>query len=155
MYLTILWGWGLKGETPPYVCLINRLKIDILISFHQTSHLKLKNLKKLKIQTRNIQVPATEMFKVFKILSPTIVAEIFRACQNNYNLRYSSFFLYLTSKLSITGLKLIPSTLKELDDVNSFMTHIKKWQPEKRMFLMLDSYSFVFVFCLFFLTEKN
>ena len=44
------------------------------------------------IHTRNLQVLATEMFKVYSNLSPTIIAEIFRAHQDNYNLRHSSFF---------------------------------------------------------------
>ena len=44
------------------------------------------------IQTRNLQIPATEMFKVYNNLSPIIVAEIFRARQINYNLRHSAFF---------------------------------------------------------------
>ena len=46
------------------------------------------------IHTKNLQVPATKMFKVYRNLLPTIVAENFRACQNNYNLRHSSFFFY-------------------------------------------------------------
>ena len=44
------------------------------------------------IHKRNLQVLATEMFKVCKDLSPTILAEIFDARQNNYNLRHSSFY---------------------------------------------------------------
>ena len=44
------------------------------------------------MHTRNLPVLATEMVKVYKTLSPTIVAEIFRARQNNYNLRHSSYF---------------------------------------------------------------
>ena len=34
------------------------------------------------------------MFKVYKNLSPTIAAEIFRAHKISYNLRHSSFFFY-------------------------------------------------------------
>ena len=44
------------------------------------------------INTRNLQVLATEIFKVYRNLSPNIVAEIFRARRNNYNLRHFSFF---------------------------------------------------------------
>ena len=62
------------------------------------------------IHTRNLQVLATEMFKVYRNLSPTIAAEIFCGRQNSCNLRHSSFFfLYLTSKLSITGLRVYPT----------------------------------------------
>ena len=93
------------------------------------------------IHTRNLQVLATEMFKVYRNLSPNIVAEIFRARRNNYNLRHSSFFsipyvktvYHGSESLSNLGPRiwdLVPSTLKELDDVNSFKTQIKKWQPE-------------------------
>ena len=89
------------------------------------------------IYTSNLQVLATEMFKVYKNLSPTIVAEIFCARQNNYNLRHSSFFsiLYIktvyhgSESLSNLGPRignLVPSTLKEIDDVNSFKTRTKK-----------------------------
>ena len=48
---------------------------------------------------------------------------------------------------------LVPSTLKELDDVNSFTRQIKKWQLKtvhvgyiKRIYLLLDSYSFFILF---------
>ena len=57
------------------------------------------------IHTRNLQVLATEMYKVYRNLSPTIVAQIFRA--------RLIFFLYLTSKLSITGLRVYPTLDRE------------------------------------------
>ena len=88
------------------------------------------------MHARNLQVLATEIFKVYKNLSLTILAEIFRARQNNYNLRHSSFYSIPYAKtvyhgsesLSNLGPKiwnLVPSTLKKLDNVNSFKTHIK------------------------------
>ena len=46
------------------------------------------------IHTRNLQVLATEMFKVYWNLAPNIAPEIFHARQNNYNLRHFSFFFY-------------------------------------------------------------
>ena len=46
----------------------------------------------VNIYTRNLQVFATEMFKVYNNLSRMIVPEVFCARQNNYNLRYPSFF---------------------------------------------------------------
>ena len=57
------------------------------------------------IHKRNLQVLATEMFKVYRNLLPNIVAEIFRIGRNNFNLRHSSFFLYLTLKLFVKGLR--------------------------------------------------
>ena len=93
------------------------------------------------MHTRNLQALAAEMFKVHQNLSPTIVAEIFRARRKNYNLRRSSFFhirygktVYRRSQsLSNLGLRiwnLVSSTLKKLDDVNSFKAQFKKLQPE-------------------------
>ena len=81
------------------------------------------------------------MFKVYRNLSPKIATEIFRGRRNNYNLRYSLFFsipyvktvYHGSESLSNLGPRiwdLVPSTLKELDDINSFKTQIKNWQPE-------------------------
>ena len=38
------------------------------------------------IHTRNLQTVATEMFKVYKTLSPVITSDFFHVRQNNYNL---------------------------------------------------------------------
>ena len=54
------------------------------------------------MHTRNLQALAAEMFKVHQNLSPTIVAEIFRARRKNYNLRRSSFFPYKIWKNSLS-----------------------------------------------------
>ena len=84
----------------PFVChrrlmnnKINRLheKCLHIVYSDKTSSLE-KLLDKdgsVAIHTRNLQVSATEMFKVYQNLSPTTVAEIFRTRQNNFNLRYS------------------------------------------------------------------
>ena len=92
------------------------------------------------IHEKNIQKLATEMFKVFKNLSPPIVADLFEVRQNNYNLKHRSYFSILNVKsvyhgsesLSNLGPRiwnLVPDTLKQLDDINSFKTEIKKWKP--------------------------
>ena len=89
----------------------------------------------VNIYTRNLQVLATEMFKVYRNLSPNTVADIFRAHRNNYTLRHSSFFSILYVKTVYHGSEslsnlgpiiwdLVPSELKELGDVNSFKTQI-------------------------------
>ena len=92
------------------------------------------------------------MFKVYRNLSPTIVAEIFRARRNNYNLTQSSFFSIIPynktvyhgfESLSNIGPSIgnfLPSSLKELDDVNSFKTQIKKWQPENCPYRFCKTY---------------
>ena len=46
------------------------------------------------LHKRNLKVFATDMFKIYRNLSPNIVAETFRTYLNNYNLRYSLFFFY-------------------------------------------------------------
>ena len=85
------------------------------------------------------------MFKVYRHVLSNIVAEYFCTHQNNYNSRHSSFFAipfvetvcHGSESLSNLGPSIwdfIPSTLKELGDVNSFKTQIKKWQPENYLF---------------------
>ena len=53
------------------------------------------------IHVKNIQKLATEMFEVFKNLSPPIVADLFEVRQNNYNLKHRSYFQYQMSNLFI------------------------------------------------------
>ena len=43
----------------------------------------------------NIQKLATELFKVYKNLSPTIVSDLFNVQNDSYNFRHWSYFLYL------------------------------------------------------------
>ena len=43
--------------------------------------------------TRNLQTLSTEMFKVYKNLSPAIIADLFHVRQNNYNLRHDPYFV--------------------------------------------------------------
>ena len=42
--------------------------------------------KSVTIHTRNLRILATEMFKVYRNISPPIFSEIFRQLDNNYNL---------------------------------------------------------------------
>ena len=92
------------------------------------------------IHVKNIQRLAIEMFKVFKNLSPPIVADLFMVRQNNYNLKHRSYFsvpnvksvYHGSESLSNLGPRiwnLVPDTFKQLDDINSFKTEIKKWKP--------------------------
>ena len=89
------------------------------------------------IHVKNIQKLATEMFKVFKNLSPPVVADLFEVRQNNYNLKHRSYFSIPNVKFVYHGSEslsnlwpriwnLVPDALlKELDDINSFKTDIK------------------------------
>ena len=93
------------------------------------------------IHTRNLQTLATEMFKVYKNLSPAIIADLFHVRQNNYNLRHDPYFeipnvksvYHGTKSLSSLGpriLNFVPDKLKQLVDIHAFKKEIKKWKPE-------------------------
>ena len=103
------------------------------------------------IHVKNIQKLATEMFKVFKNLSPPIVADLFEVRQNNYNLKHRSYFSMPNvksvyhgseslSKLGPRIWNLVPDTLKQLDVINSFKTEIKKWKPSDCPYRLCKSY---------------
>ena len=111
------------------------------------------------------------MFKVYSNLPPTIVADVFRARRKNYNLRHSSSFFYFlfffpkpsvktvyhrSESLSNLGSKIwnvVLTALKELDYVNFLRHKLKNGKLKtvhvccvKRIYLMLDSYSFLWSF---------
>ena len=62
------------------------------------------------IHTRNLQTLATEMFKVYKNLSPPIIADLFYVQQNNYNLRHDSY-------LSIPNVKSVYYDMESLSNL--------------------------------------
>ena len=83
---------------------------------------------------------ATEMFKVYRGMSPPIISELFRRRDISYNLRSNSNFAVPNVKSgfhgsgSITYLgpkiwDIVPLQLKELTSLNAFKKGIKKWQP--------------------------
>ena len=91
------------------------------------------------IHTKNLQTRAMEM--VDKNLSPTIIADLFHIRQNNYNLRYGSYFAihnvksvyHGTEKLSNLEPRiwnLVLDKLKQLVVIHTFKKEIKKWKPE-------------------------
>ena len=78
----------------------------------------------------NIQ-SATKMFKVYKNLSPAIIADLFHVWQNNYNMRHDSYFTipnvksvyHATECFSNLGPRiwhLVPDKLKQLVDIHVF-----------------------------------
>ena len=93
------------------------------------------------IYTRNLQTLATEMFKVYKNLSPAIIADFFHIRQNNYNLRNDFYFALPNVKsvyhdtTSLSNLRpriwnLVPYKLKQLADIPASKKEIKKWKPK-------------------------
>ena len=97
----------------------------------------------VSIHDRNLQVLATEMFKVTKNLSPPQMHDVFQMKNEpHYNLRYNSLFnrplvrsVYNgTESASFLGPKiwdLLPNEFKEMENLESFKRAIKKWKPEK------------------------
>ena len=94
----------------------------------------------VSIHHRNLQVLATEMFKLSKNMSPDIVKEIFLERTGNYNLRTSNNFVsrpvhsvyHGTESLSFLGPKiwdLVPLEIQESENLEIFKIRIKKWIP--------------------------
>ena len=96
----------------------------------------------VSVHDRNLRALATEMYKIYHGISPTIMNEIFTLRhQNQYNLRNWTYFdapkvrtvnhgsesvRYLGSKIW----EIIPAYTKELDTIDKFKIAIKKWKPE-------------------------
>ena len=89
---------------------------------------------------RNMQVLATEMFKIHRDLSPEILRETFVSKTSSYNLRRNDTFekrkvhsvYHGTESLSFLGPKiwdLVPVELKQSETLNSFKLKIKNWVP--------------------------
>ena len=85
---------------------------------------------------------ATEMFKVFRSISPPIFSELFRGRDIYYNLPSNSNFavphvksvFHGSESNSYLGPKIwdiVPLELKELTSLNAFKKGVKKWQPKK------------------------
>ena len=94
----------------------------------------------VSIHHRNIQVLATEMYKISKNLSPFIVTEIFQERTVSYNLRSDNSFAsrhvnsvyHGTESLSFLGPKiweLVPSEIKQSENLEIFKNKIKQWIP--------------------------
>ena len=101
----------------------------------------LKQNKPFSIHTRNLQMLATEMFKVYRSMSPPIFSELFRGRDICYNLRSNSSFVvphvksvfHGSESISYLGPKIwdiVPLELKKLTSLNAFKKGIKKWQPK-------------------------
>ena len=93
------------------------------------------------IHTRNLQILATEVFKVYRNISPPIFSEIFHRHNINYNLQVNSDFampnvksvFHGSESISYLGPKIwgiIPLELKEFTGVVAFIKGIKEWKPK-------------------------
>ena len=152
---------------------INRLHERCLHIEHSDKTYFEKLLEKdrsVTIHTRNQHNLATELFKVYKNLSPAIIADLFHVRQNNYNLRHDSYFAipnvksvyYGTERLSNLGPRiwnLVPHKLKQLLDIHAFKKENKKWKSENCPFRLCKTkliyrMSVLFLFASLYLLLK-
>ena len=100
----------------------------------------LNKYNSVSIHHRNLQVLATEMFKIHRDLSPEILRETFMPKASSYNLRRNDTFkkrkvhsvYHGTESLSFLGPKiwdLVPVELKQSESLGSFKVKIKNWVP--------------------------
>ena len=94
----------------------------------------------VSIHHRNLQVLATEMFKISRNLCPELLNDIFLKRTNPYNLRRNDTFYsrqvhsvyHGTESLSFLGSKiweLVPLEIKESETLDIFKNKIKQWIP--------------------------
>ena len=95
----------------------------------------------VEIHHKNLQMLATELFKVKQNISPPIMKEVFPIRTMEYNLRNSPTFntrnthsvSYGTETLSHLGPKiwvLIPDAIKDSKTLPIFKSKIKSWIPD-------------------------
>ena len=93
------------------------------------------------IHNRNLQILATEMFKVYNNIAPPIFTEIFKKQNPNYQLRHTLHFsippvrsVYNgTESLPFLGPKvwdIVPTELKEVKTLSAFKSRIQNWWPQ-------------------------
>ena len=96
----------------------------------------------VSIHNRNIQILATEMFKIKNDLSPEIMTERFeQRNEHHYNLRNNIHFItpqirtvyHSSESISFLGPKIwniLPDRLKNATSLEAFKIQIKKWKPQ-------------------------
>ena len=105
-----------------------------------TSEELLEKAKSVTVHSRNLQILATELFKVSNGLAPEITNNVFQINPSVYNLRNSEFKTenvntvhYGTESLSFLGpkiWKLVPLEIKNSTSLHIFKNKIKTWVPE-------------------------
>ena len=93
------------------------------------------------VHSRNIQLLATEMYKVYNGISPDFICQIFSKSNNKYNFRNSKDFVtprvntvfWGTESLSYLGPQiwnLVPLDIKASPNIAQFKSKIKGWEPK-------------------------
>ena len=92
-------------------------------------------------KTNQLRVLATELYKVHHGLAPELTNDVFKKSNVTYNFRKSSAFetkniksvYYISETISFLGPKmweLLPSNIKDSENLNIFKPNIISWKPE-------------------------
>ena len=123
----------------------NKLRERCLWVFSNDKKSSFKELletgKFVSIHIKNLQVLATEMFNVYRDISPPIVKQFFQARNNDYNLRQFSQFELPNVRSVFSGTEsvlflrpkiwnIVPNEFMKETSLHAFKKLTKKWQPE-------------------------
>ena len=101
----------------------------------------LEKSKTVRIHHRNLQLLATEMYKVQKEISPIFMRDIFQLKESTYSLRHTSTFqtgnvrtvFNGTETISYLGPKIweqLPNELKMSENLAIFKKNVRYWIPK-------------------------
>ena len=104
------------------------------------------------INQRNLQILATEIFKVKNSLAPEIMTEVFEIKEPHYNLRSeASHFKKENIKTTHHGIQparhlgpkiwnIVPQNVRESNSLNKFKSLIKFWKPDTCLCRLCKNY---------------
>ena len=122
--------------------------------------------KSITIHHRNLQVLAKELFKVHHGLTSELMNNIFRKWDVTYNFRNNSIFgtrnvksvFYGAETISFLGPKiyeLMPSNIKDSENLNIFKSNIKSWKPENCLCRLCRLYNLQYFETLYYVNNKK
>ena len=140
-YCPLVWMWHSRTLNNK----INKLHERALRLVYDNRQLTFEELlnmdKSVTIHRINLQVLATELYKVHHGLAPELMNEIFKKRNAMYNFRKNSTFetrniksvYYGSETISSLGLKIwerLPSNIKDSENLIIFKSNVKSWKPE-------------------------
>ena len=126
----------------PKINKLHERALRLVYDNRQSTFEELLNIdKSVTIHHRNLQVLATELYKVHHGLAPELMNNIFKKRNVTYNFRKNSTFetrniksvYYGFETISFLGPKiweLLPSNNKDSENLNILKSNIKSWKPE-------------------------